>query len=172
MSAADTATAAARSVGLPAVRPGGSRLRRAILKRLMAAGTWVPREHLAGLTDLETSMDDELADLVITGQIEHARGAGYRMPGGPLVRAAMAELQAKPDLRRSVRGRRQGQEPQAHLVLAVAERRRLPGDAMDSVVAYCIELPATDLAGFQRQAAEVDALLDQYPEPLAPSGTP
>lgn len=151
-------------------RPSMSSLRRRILDRLMAAGTWVERAELDGLSALPTVLEDELADMVIERQIEHQRGAGYRMPGGPMVRLAMQELQHVPELRRSVKGRPVGEPGNRHLVLGVAERRRLPGDAIDTVVTYCIELPAADLAGRQQQLAALATTLDKHPVPLAPGG--
>lgn len=68
----------------------------AVLHRLAEAGGWISRADLAaGLQWSEQRVDDELADLVITGTaLYNGRGREYRLGGSALARSAMQRLLA------------------------------------------------------------------------------
>lgn len=73
---------------------------KAALRQLMAAGTWVAREDLAGCSHSSVALDDALADLVMLGQAEYLQGAGYRLTQPAVVRRAAKVLLERPDLPR------------------------------------------------------------------------
>lgn len=75
---------------------------RAALRQLMAAGTWVTREDLAGCAQSPVALEDALADLVMLGQADYQPGAGYRLRQPAVVRQAARVLLAQPDLRERV----------------------------------------------------------------------
>lgn len=63
---------------------------------LASAGTWQTRQDVAmalpGWSDAR--VDDELADLVVAGDVQyHERGRMYRLSGSPVARRALQRLQ-------------------------------------------------------------------------------
>lgn len=78
----------------------------ALKRRLAAAGTWMGREDLQqGIGYSAARVDDELADLVLAGQVLYnERGREYRLAGTPLARRALRLLIEAPDLKRRVIG--------------------------------------------------------------------
>ena len=65
---------------------------------LASAGTWQTRQDLAlALPDWsETRVDDELADLVVAGDVQFSeRQRMYRLAGSPVGRAALQRLQVE-----------------------------------------------------------------------------
>ncbi len=75
---------------------------KAALRQLIAAGTWVAREDLAGCAGSPVALEDALADLVMLGQAEYQRGAGYRIAQPAVVRQAAKVLLEQPHLRERV----------------------------------------------------------------------
>lgn len=111
---------------------------------LIAAGTWVTRRDLAGLTTSTVALDDVLADLVIDGRAEFRQAVGYRIAGTELTRKALQQLVRRPHLNRFVIAR----QVERRFSLGIAERRAEIG-----LVSYEMELPeAEDDAGAIAQA--------------------
>lgn len=79
-----------------------TRAYKAALRQLMAAGTWVAREDLAGCAQSPVALEDALADLVMLGQADYQQGAGYRIKQPAVVRQAVKALLEQPDLRERV----------------------------------------------------------------------
>ncbi|MGE0350924.1 hypothetical protein [Hydrogenophaga sp.] len=114
-----------------------TRAYKAALRQLMAAGTWVPREDLAGCAQSPVALEDALADLVMLGQADYQQGAGYRIKQPAVVRQAAKALLAQPDLRERVDLR---QVPGGvHLGMA---RRTGPGEL--DVLMFGMVVPAPD----------------------------
>ncbi len=113
-------------------------LRTKVLRLLLTQGTWVDRTALNHLTTCQPALDDVLADLVIDGHAEFKKFAGYRLCGGPQVRAARVQLMTDPALVRAVSAVEQQTDAGPQLVMGVAERRPELGGA---VVTYQMELP-------------------------------
>lgn len=111
-------------------------LRRRVIDTLAAAGTWVPRLDLDGLTQCRPALDDTLADLVIDGVAEHRQHSGYRLVGDPLARAALQRLQASPEDHRVVLGQDNGAKG-----MRVAFAQRVPTVGL---VHWVMELPAIE----------------------------
>ncbi|MBV7454327.1 hypothetical protein KW843_07580 [Acidovorax sp. sif1233] len=119
-------------------------LRTRVLRVLLAQGKWVDRAALNRLTTCQPALDDVLADLVIEGHAEFRKFAGYRLCGGPQVRAARLQLAADPTLVRAVSAATQQAEGGEQVVMGVAERRPELGGA---VVTYQMELPVCGSPG-------------------------
>lgn len=113
-------------------------LRTKVLRVLLTQGTWVDRTVLNPLTTCQPALDDVLADLVIDGHAEFKKFAGYRLCGGPQVRAARVQLMTDPALVRAVSAVEQQTDAGPQLVMGVAERRPELGGA---VVTYQVALP-------------------------------
>jgi hypothetical protein len=79
----------------------------AVLRRLAEATSWVSREDLArGLDWSEQRVDDELADLVVTGSaLYNGRGREYRLGGTALARSALRKLLQDPTCNHALQGR-------------------------------------------------------------------
>ena len=151
----------------------GHTLRRRVLKLLMTNGSWVDRTDLNHLTALQSCLEDTLADLVMEKVLEFKRGCGYRMACLPVQRAAMAQLQADPKLKRAFKVERQAMPelgPQmGRFVMGVADRSRLHGDPIDAVVTFCLELPPHR---FDEMDIHLQAIGQAMTEPLAPAPQP
>lgn len=76
---------------------------KAVMKVLMARGTWVDRAELSSCSTCVPALEDALADMVLAGKVEYRVGVGYRLQHSVLVRHAVRELVSKPDLKKSVR---------------------------------------------------------------------
>lgn len=113
-------------------------LRTKVLRVLLTQGTWVDRTALNHLTTCQPALDDVLADLVIDGHAEFKKFAGYRLCGGPQVRAARVQLMTDPALVRAVSAVEQQTDAGPQLVMGVAERLPELGGA---VVTYQVALP-------------------------------
>lgn len=111
-------------------------LRRRVLDALAAAGTWVLRADLDGLTNCAPALDDTLADLVIDGTAEYRQHAGYRLVGDALARDALRRLHASPQDHRVVLGADEGAKG---MRLAFAQRVPAVG-----LVHWVMHLPPID----------------------------
>ncbi len=124
-------------------------LRSLVVDALLVQGPWVQRAALNGLTTCQPALDDVLADLVIDGHAEFKRHVGYRLCGGPLVRAARLQLRANPSLVRAVASAEMQTDNGPQIVVGVAERRAgLGGGLNGEVVTYQMALPP---CGSQRE---------------------
>jgi len=118
-----------------------------LLDRLGRAPSWVQRHVLIdGLGYGETVVDEELAELVITGKVLfNARGREYRLAGEPVARRALRELLAKPQLKRMVVGLQSRLDPRRYRV-GVAQRQ-VGEDGEPITLMFEIDLPYPGMAG-------------------------
>jgi biotin operon repressor len=133
---------------------GPKELRRALVERLIEAGSWVePRVLTRGLGCGAAVVDDALADLVIDGNAVFRKDAGYRLAGGPLARKAAQELRAKGLPRTALISTVGGVYR-----MGVAERSGQDGQEL---LMYELELPGflKDLADLPRDLEVVDRFL-------------
>lgn len=69
---------------------------RAVLRRLMEAGTWVHPSELQDCSGSPLAMENACADLVMLGEAVYQPAAGYRLAKAPVVRQAVKALMADP----------------------------------------------------------------------------
>lgn len=136
-------------------------LKRRALDMLMLDGSWVSRSELDALSAYTPALDDALADLVVEGLAEFKQGIGYRLAGGPLVRASVKRLMKDPALSAFHTAR------QIERVMHVGVARRHPTrDGELLVYSYALPEPATDAEAAQ----QATALAQLYASgPVAPS---
>ena len=112
-----------------------------LMRRLGRAGSWLDRLELAeGLALPEEQLDDELADLVVSGVAEFAeRGRRYRLAGSPIARLALYRLlNGPPGCQVEMIGRATADGQIYRLGIA---RRLKPGEPDEWIVMVAIEMP-------------------------------
>ncbi len=77
---------------------------KAVMRALLAAGSWLARWELEGCEALRggsvMALDNALSDVVMLGLVEYSPAAGYRLKQPALARQAGQALAARPDLDR------------------------------------------------------------------------
>lgn len=96
---------------------------RALTRRLAEHGGWASRNELGRVGDYsEARVDEELADLVVAGNVLYnPRGREYKLAGTPLARKALQQMLANGDQRR-VLGAQSADKATYRMGLAVRAR--------------------------------------------------
>lgn len=117
---------------------------KAVMRELLAAGTWVHRAELQGCDALRggslVALENALADVVMVGLVEFRPEAGYRIKQPALARQAGRELSKRPDLDRFYLSRQRDGQVDVGVAMRMAD-----GD-----VALCsMKVPEPQGAGVQ-----------------------
>lgn len=127
---------------------------RAVMRELLAAGSWMQRPELEACDALRggstMALENALSDVVMVGLVEFSPAAGYRIKQPALARQAGQALAARPDLDRMYVAKQRGGQ------VDVGVAMRLP----DGDVVLCA-LKADEPAGAGVQWA-VDAVVRSW----------
>lgn len=116
-----------------------NRCSRALVRQLATTGGWCSKAELTAATDYtQARVEDELADLVLAGDVQYnQRSREYRLAGTPLARKALQQLLAGTDQRRILGA----QSPDKKRYLLGIATRSQAADGQELLTMAEVEMP-------------------------------